>query len=439
MDDISAAVIASISHGHAETLLHLGLKPDGVPDADARVVYDSAVSLLREKKKVNLLALMVRSSGKLQNIESVKSIFSLNGTGDVPPEDVVKRVRDNYLQAEVDKLTKRASELRGDKTKEISLWLPIFAQKLQSLTIHARAYDPRPSAHRGPIVPPILFKSKLKFFNKMTEGNAGDGGGHRAGWWTVWVGESGRGKTSTSYTLGCDAVEQQRRVTFISKENQQQVASRLLLGLTHLTLNEVNSGVAKAQPLILDEHGSPLIVYDSTGNAIGEWHDEKVRQFIYQSWVESLDVYGRVYSWKYFSQIRNVISWDDPDLLIIDYIGPEDMDSKKDLKYALGAFSADCEEMAHTTRKSLHGNFQMSNQEALAYQKDPRHIVPGPYGSGAVRHSADQSFQTRIADIPDHQHYLKTKCRAGGLVEEYEAYYDKSRWIYTDLPERLPL
>jgi len=92
----------------------------------------------------------------------------------------------------------------------------------------------------------------------------------------------------------------------------------------------------------------------------------------------------------------------------------------------------------HTTRKSLHGNFQMSNQEALAYQKDPRHIVPSPYGSGAVRHSADQSFQTRIADIPDHQHYLKTKCRAGGLVEEYEAYYDKSRWIYTDLPERLP-
>ena len=318
MDDISTAVITSISHGHTETLLHLGLKPDGVPDSDARVVYDSAVSLLREKKKVNLLALMVRSSGKLQDVESVKSIFSLNGTGDVPPEDVVKRVRDNYLQAEVDKLTKRASELRGDKTKEISLWLPIFTQRLQSLTIHARAYDPRPSAHRGPIVPPILFKSKLKFFNKMTEGNAGDGGGHRAGWWTVWVGESGRGKTSTSYTLGCDAVEQQRRVTFISKENQQQVASRLLLGLTHLTLNEVNSGIARDQPPILDEHGSPMLVYDATGNSLGAWHDEKVRQFIYQSWVESLDVYGRVYSWKYFSQIRNVISWDDPDLLIID-------------------------------------------------------------------------------------------------------------------------
>src|SRR3990167_6379641 len=237
MDDISTAVITSISHGYTETLLHLGLKPDGVPDNDARVLYEAAVELLRDKKKINRLALMVRVSGKLQDIKSVDDIFSLNGTGDVPPEDVVKRVRDNYLQAEVDKLTKRASELRGDKTKEISLWLPIFAQRLQSLTIHARAYDPRPSAHRGPIVPPVLFKSKLQFFNKMTEGNAGDGGGHRAGWWTVWVGESGRGKTSTSYTLGCDAVEQQRRGTFISKENQQQVASRLLLGLTHLTLD----------------------------------------------------------------------------------------------------------------------------------------------------------------------------------------------------------
>src|SRR3990167_6511192 len=370
MDDISTAVITSISHGHTETLLHLGLKPDGVPDADARVLFDAAVGLLREKKKINLLALMVRASGKLQDSESVKSIFSLNGTGDVPPEDVVKRVRDHYLQGEVDKLVRRALELRSDKDKEISQWLPVFAQRLQSLTIHARAYDPRPSAHRGPIVPPILFKRKLRFFNKMTE---------------------------------------------------------------------VNAGVCRAQPAMLDEHGSPITIYDATGNAIGAWHDEKVRQFIYQGWAEALDAYGRVYSWKYFNQIRNVISWDDPDLLIIDYIGPEDMDSKRDLKYALGAFSADCEEMAHTTKKSLHGNFQMSNQEALAYQKNPRHIVPGPYGSGAVRHSADQSFQTRIADIPDHQHYLKTKCRAGGLVEEYEAYYDKSRWIYTDLPERLPL
>src|SRR3990167_10439149 len=152
MDDISTAVITSISHGHTETLLHLGLKPEGVSDADARVVYDAAVSLVREKKKVNLLALMVRSSGKLQDAETVKSIFSLNGTGDVPPEDVVKRVRDYYLQNEVDRLTRRASELRSDKTKEKSQRLPIFAQKLQLLTLHARAYDPRPSAHRGPIV-----------------------------------------------------------------------------------------------------------------------------------------------------------------------------------------------------------------------------------------------------------------------------------------------
>src|SRR3990167_11275511 len=93
MDDISTAVITSISHGHTETLLHLGLKPDGVPDSDARVLYDAAVELLRDKKKINRLALMVRVSGKLQDIKSVDDIFSLNGTGDVPPEDVVKRVR----------------------------------------------------------------------------------------------------------------------------------------------------------------------------------------------------------------------------------------------------------------------------------------------------------------------------------------------------------
>ena len=83
MDDISTAVITSISHGHTETLLHLGLKPDGVPDNDARVLYEAAVELLRDKKKINRLALMVRVSGKLQDIKSVDDIFSLKIGGAV--------------------------------------------------------------------------------------------------------------------------------------------------------------------------------------------------------------------------------------------------------------------------------------------------------------------------------------------------------------------
>ena len=284
MDDISKAVITSISHNYTETLLHLGLKSDGIPDNDARVLYDAAVELLREKKKVNLLALMVRSSGKLQNAEDVKSIFSLNGKGDVPPEDVVKRVRDNYLQAEVDKLTRRASELRGDKAKEISQWLPIFAQKLQSLTLHARAYDPRPSAHRGQIVAPVMFKSKIRIYNKIFEGRTNDGGGYRGGWYDIWIGPTKRGKTTTAYTIGVDVISQGKRITFISKENENNVEARLLFALSGLTDIEINKRQGMEMQPRHDADGHIAVWYDTDGNILGEWHDAKTRDVVMHKW-----------------------------------------------------------------------------------------------------------------------------------------------------------
>jgi len=438
MDDISTAVITSISHGHTETLLHLGLKPDGVPDNDARVLYEAAVELLRDKKKINRLALMVRVSGKLQDIKSVDDIFSLNGTGDVPPEDVVKRVRDNYLQAEVDKLTKRASELRGDKTKEVSQWLPIFAQKLQSLTLHARAYDSRPSAHRGQIVAPVMFRSKLQEYNKIFAGKSGDGGGYRGGWYTVWIGPTGRGKTTNAYTIGADVISQGKRITFISKELQNQVEARLLLALSGLTIEEVNKRQGMDMQPQIDADGHSSVWYDTDGQVLGDWHRAEIRQIVMGKWETAMESYLALYPWEYLNRVRDVISWEDSDVFIVDYIGIADNPDRYSIQAGLGRVSQGLESSFHETKKSGHAFFQMSDSEKVAYEKNRLHQVI-PYGAATILHPADQAIQTRISDIPDQQHYLRTKCRAGGQVEEYKTHYDKSRWIYTDLPERLPL
>lgn len=435
LSDLDKAVITSISHGNAETLLKAGLNSEMIDGGDARVIWENTVSLLRENKRVNLLSLLVRSTGQLQNAQGIKQLYSLNGTGDVSPQDVVRKCRDRYLVKEISRLNARASELMQTKPDDVATWLPTFAQKLQSLTLRARAYDPRPSSHLGPVVSPVMFRSQLPTYNKMWEGTAGDHGGYRKGWYTVWIGISGHGKTSSSYTMGWDAVYQSRRIAFISKENQSQVTARLLLALTHLTLSEVSEGKAKHQQPVIDQMGAPLIVNDSAGNPIGEWHEEKVRQYILDSWLATLDCYVRIYDWKHFGQIKNVVSWDNPDILIVDYIGPEDVSGKADTKYGLGAISSDLEETAHTTGKNIHAMFQMSNAEAIAYQKNALHIVAGPYGSGAVKHSADQVFQTRKHDSPNLQHHLKTKCRAGGPVEEFILAYDPHRWVYTERPQ----
>lgn len=449
MDSLSTAVITSVSHGYTETLLKTGLKAEWIDNADARLVYETATSLLRSNKPVNALSVLVAADKRFSNVSEVKQLFSLNGTGDVSAETVVVRIKDHHLLNQTNALISKVQELAKNKPEEVGKWLPVVAARMQALNLGGRAYDAKPSAHLGPVVAPVMFKSTLCTYNQMFAGNAEDGGGYRAGWWTVWVGVSGRGKTTHGYTLGCDAVRQSRRVTYIAKENQRQVSARLLLGLTYLTLDEINQHKAKQQAPILDERSIPVMVKDSEGAIIGEWHDEKTRQYILDSWMAALDVYVRIYNWRehflstsvdgIIGNVRNVIAWDDPDLVMLDYIGPEDVPGNADKKYGLGEISAGCEDVFHSSAKNGHGFFQMSNAEAAAYQKNPRHEVAGPYGSGSVKHSADQFFQTRMADMPYEQTVLRSKCRASGPIEEYKLAYDRARWVYIDLPQNVPI
>ena len=437
IDDLSRAVITSVSHGYTEQLVRGGVQAEWIPDNDGRVVFQKAVELYREGKRINALSILVRATGELQNVSEVKHLFSLNGTGDVPAADVSSKLRDHHLATEATKLNSKIGELLAKKPTEISQWLPVMAQRVQSLNRSARAYDPRPSAHSGKIVSAVMFKSLLPTYNRMFSGRAGDGGGYREAWWNVWIAPTGAGKTATALTIGCDGIKQGKRIAYVIKERIETVKARLLLGLTHLTMDEINNDQAIDQAPMFGEDGSPVIITDESGNNLGEWHKQTVRQYVLNRWKEALDSYCRIYPWKYFGveYARQIISWDDPSLLIVDYIGQEDSPAKMDIKLGLGQISAGYEDVAHTTAKNISAFFQMSNAEVVSYRKDPRHIVVGPYGSGAVTHSADMVIQTRRGNMPNQQHYLKTKCRAGGDVEEFMMAYDKRRWMYVDMPE----
>lgn len=451
MNDLSCATVTAINHGLTKELLEGGLNPEWLSDNDARVVCEIAFDLHRRGKRVNALSILVNAQGKMQNPTEVKQLFSLNGTGEVGATDIVRGLRDSNLRAEAKKLSDKLSQLIAKKPDEVYQWLPMVAQRLQALTLSGRAYDARPSAHLGNIVPPVLFKSKFPTFNRMFEGNADDGGGWRVGYYHVWIGPSGKGKTTSAYTIGEDAVSQGRRVSWVAKENQEQVTARLLIALTHLTLDEINNHRAEQQDgqcdrygrRLTDEFGRPLIVYDSDGNAVGEWRNVTTRQKHFDGWLAALDECVRIYPWHdYFREdlalVKNIISWDAPDILIADFVGPEDVKDREKV-YGLGAVSAGLGMMAHATGTNISAFYQMSNSESNAYEKNRLHVVDGPYGSGAVKHSADTMIQSRKADVPDRQLYLKSKCRAGGPIEEFEMAYDRHRWVYCELPKPVPL
>ena len=153
-----------------------------------------------------------------------------------------------------------------------------------------------------------------------------------------------------------------------------------------------------------------------------------------RQWEDYMESHLCIYPWEYLNRVRDVIAWDDSDVFIVDWIGIADNPDKYSVQSGLGKISQELGLTFESTRKSGHAFFQMSDGEKTAYEKNRLHQVI-PYGAYTIIHPANQVVQTRIADIPDRQHYLRTKCRASGPIEEFESYFDGSRLVYTDLPE----
>ena len=441
MNELNAAVITAVAHGFTETLLRNGIKQEWLTDNDARVVLQVATDLYRAKKPINRFSLLTGAWGNLANAQEVKHLFSLNGTGEVDPQTVAIKCRNDYLRRNALASAAQITRLAKDKPNEVSAWFPKMAQDALAISRTGMAYDPRPSAHKGSIVSPVMFRSRLETLNKLFKGKADDSGGYREGWWSVWLGITGMGKSTIFYTMACDGIYFGQRVSFIAKENQSQVRARILWALTYLTQKEINNGVAIEQSPMFEPNGQPLMAIDANGQPIGEWYKQDVRQFILESWEHKIEHCLKLYDWSWFNGngLDAIIAADDPALIFADYIGPEDVQGTQDVKLGLGKIAAGCEDRAHKHSKHIHGSFQVANDEINKYRRNKKHIIPGPYGSGMVSQTADQVAQTRIDDEPNKQHIYKTKCRASDAFQEYTLGYDPSRWIFVDPPKEVTI
>lgn len=433
MNDLDASVVTLVSHGFADALARSGFDAAHIEDTDARAIYRAALDMLHravpvQPKKLNLLS---ATWGELRDAQTVKELLSLNGSGEASPEIVARKCHERYLLRQAQSVRAKFDTLLKTKPNEIRDWLPTLATEMESVATTGEIYNPNPEAHRGSVVRPVIFKSGLKTYNEMFEGRAEDGGGYRKGWWAVWMGITGQGKSAAAYTQACDGIRQGRKVIFVIKENLETVRARVLLGLTGLTLKEIETETAVEHAPI--RHDGQLV----TVPELGPFHEKSVRQELLRLWTVRIQDDGllRLYPWTFFksASIKRILRDEKPDQLHLDYIDQNDV-AGNDKVGGLGKIAGQLEAVTHESESHVSGYFQISADEKKKYEKNDNHEITGPFGSSMVIHTADQAFQTKWWRQPYTQHIRRTKCRAGGLHEEWKMAYLRQYWTYGDLP-----
>ena len=436
MDELDEAVLTSITHGGVDTLLKTGYKPEYSLDPDAQVIFKVALALHHRQPPIapNKLNLLSGSWGELRNPEEVKAILSKNGSGAVPPEEVARKSKERYSLTQTQAWQRKFEQQMRSRPSEVAEWLPRLSQELEVLAATGRSYNPTPSAHKGSIVPPVKFRSRVREFNRLYTGRAEDGGGYRSGWLVAWLGRTGRGKTTSAYTQSVDAISQSKTVCFISKENQSQIRARILLGLTGLTIKEIGDDAASEQPEIKGPDGNVLMYSDKNGNPVGPWHQRSVRQLVMDEYSALVDRHLLIYDWSFFSSthIKSIISIHSADLLNIDFIDSGDV-AGNDVPRALGQLAGKLAALIHETKCHVNSLWQISAEQQTKYEKKDTYEITGPYGSSSVGHAVDQMIQTKYDRQPDTQHALITKCRLGSPVGEFRWRYNAKKWIFTDM------
>ena len=282
------AILGACFHGHAEELDQLGLKPEWLEHPATREIVQAIFALSRAGKPVNILNIMVLSKNVPRELwPSVKEI-SMNGYGDVMAGGALEAAKRAYVVRQATPLARELETLLRDKPGSSGEYLPRIASQLVQLIRTGEAYDARPSAHWQKSLPQITFKTKIPQLNDVLRG------GYRNGMLVIFAGLTKNGKTTMLVTMAVDALMQGKKVCVINTENsEQKFLARIFQGLG-FTVDEI---IAKKA---------------STPD----------RQSILESWLESLESKLRIYNWEWLNdeRIKRIVKWENPDLLLIDYL-----------------------------------------------------------------------------------------------------------------------
>ena len=140
MNELDTSVLTAITHGHVDTLLQSGYKPEYSEDPDARVIFKTALSLLHRQPPVkpNKLNLLAGAYGELANPQEVKAILSMNGTGENAPEIIARKCKERHVAARLREWQRRFDQLLREKPGEAAAWMPKMSQEFEMLAATAQ-------------------------------------------------------------------------------------------------------------------------------------------------------------------------------------------------------------------------------------------------------------------------------------------------------------
>jgi len=288
-------IISLCSHGQSLALDQSGFSPDWLTTSLAQRLVASAISLARDGKPVNILSILSRCRG-LQpgEINQAIEIFK-NGLGPVDFDSAKERAYNIYLHRQVSQVSQELSGLLASRKDEVLAWLPDVTTELVQAIREGVTYDPRPSSHAKKELPQVAFVSLILGMNDILRG------GYRNGELVVYAGLTKHGKTTTLNTHVVDSLLHRKKVVLIKTENTEQSATaEIILALTGLSPDEIITKIF-------------------LGN---ETETGEARQERYQTCLEYLDDYLRIYDWRWLNdeRLKRIARWDRPQVIAIDYL-----------------------------------------------------------------------------------------------------------------------
>lgn len=286
-----SSLLGALFHGHTGEVDNSGFQPNWMENPVAQEIVSAAFTLNRQHKAINLLNIMASARGINPLCWTDVKVIAANGYGDVDWRNAVKACQNNYMAREAQRLHDEIGRRLNDpKTMyDVNSWLPSINHQLTTLFDTGKSKDAKPSSLLDEEVPTIKFTSLIPGFNELW------GGGYRSWMLAIYAGCPGHGKSTTLISHAVDGITQGKTVSMVVNELMPAVvARRVLRGCSGISEREIEA-----------KRG-----------------DTTERHEMMMQWKSWMDSHLRIYDTEMYrpSMMRRIISWDRPDLLVIDYL-----------------------------------------------------------------------------------------------------------------------
>lgn len=315
-------------------------------------IVEAAVRLRMGGKPLDPLSIMSFSNNGVSP-ERWPELYEIWASPNPPGEwdAFLEPLQNATLLKDFDVVLNEARQLRTQNPDEIKQWAPYILNAMSSLT-EDRVYDARPSSHLQSETRDVVGQIGIPHLDRFLKG----------GIWqssiNLFIGISNHGKSTLAYTIAAHLVANGIKVVFVS---------------TEMPPREVGIGVLR-----------PL----------GGFSDRQVRknEVDYSGYAERMDRYISIYDYKFAdpAELRHVLYWEQPTVVIYDYLRAPDGDHRRREDQLLASLTENLRRLCIDHKVCMFCFGQFSDTKATEFRR--RHDVASAsaFGSARIYHTMDQ-------------------------------------------------